>query len=89
MSLISLQAGILLGSTVVLSALWAAVLFVLVRLREVRRGGGRGHLGVELAWVMIPALTVLLVVTPALLTDRGDGGGSLEGRVAEAPPAAR
>lgn len=62
---------ILLGATFVLSALWAAVLMVLVGLpsseTEGRSGAsGRSHLGVELVWAVIPALIVLAIVVPVL-----------------------
>lgn len=56
---------VLLGSTFLLSALWAAVLLVLVRIRE-GDTAPRGHMGVELAWAVIPALLVLSVVVPTL-----------------------
>lgn len=76
---------VLLGSTFLLSALWAAVLMVLVRLRETD-SGDRTPLGVELAWAVIPALIVLAIVVPALQsgwTPSTDGGD----RMAEVQPA--
>lgn len=79
---------VLLGSTFLLSALWAAVLLVLVRVRD-GDTGERGHMGVELAWAVIPALLVLSVVVPALqsATARGEvpGPGGVE--MVEADPA--
>lgn len=62
---------ILLGSTFVLSALWAAVLLFLVRIREEDGTAAvpRGHMAVELAWAVIPALLVLSVVVPTLQSD--------------------
>jgi len=58
---------VLLGTTFLLSALWAAVLLVLVRVREsASRAGGGSHVAVELAWAVIPVLLVLAVVVPTL-----------------------
>ncbi len=85
-------AWVLLGSTFVLSALWAAVLLVLVRLREADGASGRpahrGHMGVELAWAVIPALLVLAVVVPALQSGSlpVDGPAARSPRVAAATP---
>ena len=80
------ELGILLGSTFVLSALWAAVLLVLVRVREAEsaeRPVARSHMGVELAWAVIPALLVLSVVLPTLqgegrMADAGGDGPGIE-----------
>jgi heme/copper-type cytochrome/quinol oxidase subunit 2 len=76
---------VLLGSTFVLSALWAAVLLLLVRLRDESDGTGarRGHMAVELAWAVIPAILVLSVVIPTLQA-RSAGSGGRDVQVAEA-----
>lgn len=77
---------VLLASTFVLSALWAAVLLVLVRLREAEEEPTRrSHMGVELAWAVIPALLVLSVVVPTLQSGAAGAGGppDVTPRVAE------
>lgn len=76
---------VLLGTTFLLSALWAAVFLVLVRLREGEAAATSGgtRLGVELVWAVIPALIVLSVVVPALQTGLGPDSGADGDRMAE------
>lgn len=78
---------ILLGSTFVLSALWAAILLVLVRVRESgSRAEGGSHVAVELGWAVVPVLLVLSVVVPTLqagLPLPGAGDAAEVARVAE------
>ena len=69
---------VLLGCTFALSALWAAVLLVLVRLRERDTTGVASRLGVELVWAVIPAIIVLSIVLPALQS--GWSGTVTDGR---------
>lgn len=79
---------VLLGSTFLLSALWAAVLLVLVRVREQESRAdapGGARLGVELAWAVIPALIVLSVVVPALQSGMADADGDGD-RMADVRP---
>ena len=81
---------VLLASTFLLSALWAAVLLVLVRVDRPEGEGGRSHMGVELAWAVIPVILVLSVVLPTLQSGPGAtmaGTDAEEGpRVAEVAP---
>lgn len=79
---------VLLASTFLLSALWAAVLLLLVRIRESEGDGARGHVGVELAWAVIPALLVLSLVVPTLQAVQADAGSAADesARVVEVPP---
>lgn len=76
---------VLLGTTFLLSALWAAVFLVLVRLREgeSETAPGGSRLGVELVWAVIPALIVLSVVVPALQSGLGPDSGGATDRMAE------
>lgn len=77
---------VLLASTFLLSALWAAVLLLLVRIRESEGDGARSHVGVELAWAVIPALLVLSVVVPTLQAGTGPAAADRDARVVQVPP---
>jgi heme/copper-type cytochrome/quinol oxidase subunit 2 len=56
----------------ILAVVWALLAFILVRFRE-KPGQSRpkpvhGHVGLEIAWTLVPALIVVVIVIPTIRT---------------------